>query len=127
MTKRSVTLSAALATAFFTAGSAWAEGQATFYGWQGFGGQDITVSDSMRDFAGSGSTPPESALIRSGRWQICTRPDFLGRCTVLEPGEYPKLGEQFGYVASAREVGTIPADESDYRRYWVERGRRGWR
>ena len=126
MTKRSVILSTALAAAVFAAGSAWAEGQATFYGWQNFGGQDITISDSVRDLAASNSAP-ESALIRSGRWQICTRPDFLGRCTVLEPGEYPKLGEQFGYVASAREVGTIPADESDYRRYWVERGRRGWR
>ena len=118
---------AALTAALLTAGSALAEGQATFYGWQGFGGQDITVSDSIRDFSSGGSQAPESALIRSGRWQICTRPDFLGRCTVLEPGEYPKLGEQFGFIASAREIDTIPAEERDYRRYWVERGRRGGR
>ena len=103
-----------------------AEGQATFYGWANFGGQDVTLSDSSRDFSISGS-PPESALIRSGRWEICTRPDFLGRCTVLDPGEYPKLGEQFGYIASARELGTIAENERGYRPYWADRERRRYR
>jgi hypothetical protein len=117
---------AAFAMALLTAGSALAEGQATFYSWANFGGQDVTLSDSSREF-NVGGAAPESALIRSGRWQICTRPDFLGRCTVLEPGEYPKIGEQFGFIASAREIDTIAAEERDYRRYWVERGRRGYR
>src|ERR1700752_4868730 len=104
MTTRTTTLNAVLGAALLSAGSAAAEGQATFYGRQGFGGQDVTVSESMRDFSAGGSQAPESALIRSGRWQICNRPDFLGRCTVLEPGEYPNIGEQFGFIASAREV-----------------------
>jgi hypothetical protein len=115
-----------LALVMAGAGPALAEGQATFYNWQNFGGQDITISDSSREFSISGSAP-ESALIRSGRWEICTRPDFMGRCTVLPPGEYPKIGEQFGHIASARELGTIPASEPDYRRRWIERERRGWR
>ena len=126
MTRRNVILSAALAAASFAATAAIAGGQATFYGWQNFGGQDVTITDTSRELSVSGS-PPESVLIRSGRWQICTRPDFLGRCTVIDPGEYPKIGEQFGYIASAREVETIAADEYDYRRYWIERGRRGGR
>jgi len=103
-----------------------ADGQATFYGWQNFGGQDVTISDSSRDFSVSGA-PPESALIRSGKWEVCSRPDFLGRCTVLPPGEYPKVGEQFGHIASAREIETIPEGERNYRRYWVDRGERGGR
>ena len=113
-----------LALGLTAAAPVFADGQATFYGWQNFGGGDITITDSSRDFSVSGS-PPESALIRTGHWEICTRPDFLGRCTVIAPGEYPKLGEQFGHIASAREVGTIPEGEHDYRRYTRER--RGWR
>jgi len=123
MIMRTLVSRAALAVALSTAGFAHADGQATFYGWANFGGSDLTVSDSLREFSGN---PPESALIRSGQWEICTRPDFLGRCTVLAPGEYPKLAEQFGYIASAREIGTIPEGERDYRRY-LERDRRGRR
>ena len=113
-----------LALGLTAAAPVFADGQATFYSWQNFGGADLTVSDSLREFSGS---PPESALIRSGQWEICTRPDFLGRCTVLAPGEYPKLAEQFGYIASARDVATIPEGERDYRRYLQERDRRGRR
>lgn len=112
--------------ALLAAGAAHAGGQVTFYGWTNFGGQDVTVTDESREFSISGSAP-ESALVRSGRWEICSRPDYRGRCTLLEPGEYPKLGEQFGYVASAREIGTITERETTYRRYTVERERRGWR
>jgi len=107
-----------LALGLTAAAPVFADGQATFYSWQNFGGTDLTVSDSMREFSG---IQIESALIRTGHWEICTRPDFLGRCTVIAPGEYPKLGEQFGYIASAREVGTIPEGEHDYRRYARER------
>jgi len=125
MMKRTAILRAALTAAVLTAGAAHAEGQATFYSWQNFGGQDLTVADSKSNF--TGFPAPESALIRTGNWEICTRPDFLGRCTVIPPGEYPRIGEQFGHIASAREVGTIPEGERDYRRYWNQRERRGWR
>ena len=114
---------AAILASILAAGTAFADGQATFYGWANFGGDNQTVSDSAPSIRVAGN-PPESALIRSGRWEICSRESFLGRCTVLEPGEYPNLGQQFGYVASAREVGTIPEDELRYRRHWVDRSGR---
>ena len=117
---------AALALAgAFAAGPAFADAQATFYSWANFGGQDLTIAEASREF-NVGGAAPESALIRSGQWEICTRPDFLGRCTVIGPGEYPAIGQQFGHIASAREVGATPPMEREYRRRTVTTERRTW-
>ena len=32
-----------------------------------------------------------SAVVRSGRWQLCSEPDFSGRCIQLSPGSYAAL------------------------------------
>ena len=115
-----------LAACLLAAGAAHAEGQITVYSWQNFGGTDLTITDAARDFNISGGAP-ESLLVRSGRWEICSGPDFRGRCTIVEPGEYPKAGEQFGHIGSAREISTIARGDPQHRRYWVERDRRPYR
>ena len=47
-----------------------------------------------------------SFTIESGRWQICTQPDFQGRCVTLGPGKYPpSYGGGFArLILSARPV-----------------------
>lgn len=37
-----------------------------------------------------------SAIVRSGRWELCADNDFRGRCVVLGPGAYGDLGSQVG-------------------------------
>ena len=120
MFRSSYVLAALAATTGLVAGAARAEGQVTFYSWANFGGTDLTISDASREFNISGAAP-ESMLVRSGRWQICSQPDYRGRCRVVEPGEYPQAGQQFGHIASARELSTIAEPEVAPRRYWVER------
>ena len=34
-----------------------------------------------------------SVVVRSGRWQLCSEPEFSGRCIQLSPGSYPALRE----------------------------------
>jgi len=123
MPKRHLLPTVALAALLGIAGNALAQGQATFYSWTDLAGTDRTVANPVEDLEIEG-TLPRSALIRSGRWEVCTRPGYRGRCVVLEPGEYRKLYEQFGYVASAREISGIAEDEPTYRRYWARRYRR---
>ena len=123
MATRNLLTAAALAAALGTAGVAHAEGQATFYNRTDLGGTNLTIANPVEELEIEGARA-HSALIRSGRWEVCTRTGYRGRCTVLEPGEYRKLHEEFGFVASAREVSSIAEDERG--RYWSPR-ERGYR
>ena len=127
MPRRSVRR-AVLFPAVMAAGAALAEGQATFYSWASLAGDNKTVSDPEPNLrVGDGFAV--SALVRSGRWEICTLREFRGRCVVLEPGEYPNLQDRFGWVRSAREISGIAEGSPHYRRYWTareERRPRGW-
>jgi len=47
-----------------------------------------------------------SAVIASGRWELCEDPQFRGPCVTLGPGKYPSLGDlglQYG-AASVRRA-----------------------
>ena len=44
-----------------------------------------------------------SAVIASGRWELCEDTEFRGRCVTLGPGKYPSLGE-FGLKYGAASV-----------------------
>lgn len=66
--------------------------QATFYEVEGFQGRSITVPNMVPDFRRSGFRDrASSAVVRSGRWEVCDDPDFRGHCVVLRPGQYPSL------------------------------------
>ena len=48
-----------------------------------------------------------SLVVRSGRWEVCSEPDFKGHCAIFPRGEYPTLNGRFNdRVASARPVPT---------------------
>jgi hypothetical protein len=44
-----------------------------------------------------------SAVISSGRWELCEDPEFRGPCVTLGPGKYPSLGN-FGLKYGAASV-----------------------
>jgi hypothetical protein len=44
-----------------------------------------------------------SAVIASGRWELCEDAQFRGRCVTLGPGKYPSLGD-FGLKYGAASV-----------------------
>jgi len=71
-----------------------------------FTGDSITLNGEMRDLGGRGFQDQVSSLVvRSGRWQVCTQPDFGGDCVTLERGEYPSLDSRLMHrIESARVV-----------------------
>ncbi|MBK9116210.1 MAG: beta/gamma crystallin family protein [Betaproteobacteria bacterium] len=84
-------LSAALGLAALLAtGSALA--QLTVYEWDGFRGRSFTANQTTPNFAQHGfDHRASSAIVERGRWEVCERPGFDGRCVVLSPGQYPSL------------------------------------
>ena len=44
-----------------------------------------------------------SAVIASGRWELCEDTQFRGPCVTLGPGKYPSLGD-FGLKYGAASV-----------------------
>src|SRR3954453_17529955 len=49
-----------------------------------FTGDALTLRNETQDLAGAGfQDQASSVVVRSGRWQVCTSPDFQGDCAVL--------------------------------------------
>ena len=72
----------------------------------GFRGRQFLLRGNTPDLAIVGQVGAVSSLvIRSGRWEVCTEPDFKGHCAIFTPGEYATLNGRFNdRVASARLV-----------------------
>jgi uncharacterized protein YcfJ len=90
--------------------------QVVLYEREGFRGRSVVVNAEMRNVErrALGDTAA-SAVVERGRWEVCERPRFQGRCAVLRRGDYPDLrntGLQWD-IASVR-----PAREG--RRYDLE-------
>jgi len=66
--------------------------QVTFYEREGFQGRSFTTDKQIGNFERFGfNDRASSAVVRSGRWEICEDFRFRGRCVVLRPGQYPSL------------------------------------
>jgi hypothetical protein len=74
-----------------------------------FRGRQFMLRADTRDLAVVGYLGAVSSLVvRSGRWEVCSEPDFKGHCAIFPRGEYPTLNGRFNdRVASARLV-SIP-------------------
>ncbi|HSN20881.1 MAG TPA: beta/gamma crystallin-related protein, partial [Usitatibacter sp.] len=87
-----------------------------------FSGDEVTVREGARDLAPLGITDQASSLVvRDGRWQVCTQPDYRGDCRVIGPGEYATLDPVLNHrIESVRHVERIASSR--------ERGRhaRSW-
>ena len=94
----------ALAAALF-AGSAFA-GEATVFADRNFQGLAMTVRGPMPSLERIGvNDTAASIVVRSGVWEVCSKPRFEGYCAQLQPGEYSSFGTRIDdRVASLREV-----------------------
>jgi len=73
-----------------------------------YNGRRFAVTSSVQNLQYSGfNDQASSAIIRGGRWQICTDAYFRGRCVTLDPGNYGSLGAMGlnDRISSVREVG----------------------
>lgn len=95
----------------------------TIYKQPNFSGGEMTLRDTRTDLAGSGFTDQaSSAVVRSGRWQVCTQPNFQGECTTLAPGQYASLDPKvFHRIESMRPIDVVAENESTF-----PRGERGY-
>jgi uncharacterized protein YcfJ len=82
-----------------------AAAQITFYEGEGFRGQVFTTNQTVNDFERRGfNDRASSAVVGSGRWEVCDDAQFGGNCVVLRQGSYGSLGELNNRVSSARPV-----------------------
>ena len=98
----------------------------TIYKQPNFAGGEQTFTRDYTSLQGSGVyDQSKSVVVRSGRWQVCSQPNFQGDCQVLERGQYASLPQQLsGRIESVREVTQVAEAERHNRWNW-EGG--GWR
>lgn len=115
-----------LAAALAFAGAAHA--QITIYKQPNFSGGDQTFARDAASLQGSGVfDQSKSVVVRSGRWQVCSQPNYQGDCQVLERGQYASLPQELnGRIESVREVSQVAeAERSNRWRYdgqrWAQR------
>ena len=98
-------LSRTLIALFAVAGTAQAA-QLTLYKQPNFTGEALTLHNDTTDLSGAHfQDQVSSVVVRSGRWQVCTSPNFQGNCSVLGPGEYPTLEQDLNHrIESVRQL-----------------------
>ncbi len=85
-----------------------AAAKVTLYELEGYGGRSVAADRDVRNLRQYGfNNQASSAVIDAGRWEVCERPRFEGRCTVLRPGRYGSLAAMGigNRISSLREVG----------------------
>jgi uncharacterized protein YcfJ len=81
------TLAAAAVAAAFPAAA-----EITLYGREGFDGRTFSTEAPVRNLERHGfNDRASSAIVRGGRYEVCSDRGFEGRCVVLRPGQYPNL------------------------------------
>jgi hypothetical protein len=116
------TLRCAIASAMLFAGAASA-GQVVIYKQPNFGGESRTFSNEDLNLVDNNINDQASSIVvKSGRWQFCSQPNFKGDCQVLEPGQYATLPQSLNHrIESFRELSPVAAN--DDKRYGdVRRG-----
>src|SRR5688572_26602115 len=85
--------------------TAAAAGEATIYSRSHFEGRALTLHGSAPNIGGEGFDDVGSIVIRSGRFEFCSRPGFAGQCETLGPGRYSSLGEAWSHrLLSVRDL-----------------------
>jgi hypothetical protein len=90
-----------------------------------FAGEELTMRRDASNLADAGFQDQVSSIeVRSGRWQLCTQPDFQGDCVVIGRGDYPSLERVLNHrIESAREITRMARD----RHYGDDRSRYAYR
>jgi hypothetical protein len=76
----------------------------TIYLQPNFQGKQVTLDGNTANLANIGFHDQASSLVvRSGRWEVCTQPEFRGDCVVMGPGQYGTLDQKLNHrIESAR-------------------------
>src|SRR3954471_4668830 len=83
-----IVLRTTLAAAGLLAGAAQAADM-TVFKQPNFAGESATIRDGATDLARPGFQDQISSIVvNSGRWEVCTQPNFQGDCMTLVPGRY---------------------------------------
>jgi len=81
--------------------------QITLYEHDNFNGRTLSATDTVQNLADTGfNDRASSAVVRGGRWQLCSDAYFRGNCVTLGPGNYTSLREMGmnDRVSSVREI-----------------------
>jgi len=69
-----------------------AAAEITLFSNDSFDGRYISFQAGERNLNKEGfNDRASSAIVRGGRYEVCSDADFRGRCVVLRPGQYPSL------------------------------------
>ncbi|HSC98860.1 MAG TPA: beta/gamma crystallin-related protein [Casimicrobiaceae bacterium] len=81
-------------------------GEATLFANRDFQGPAMTVRGPSPNLERIGFNDTASSIVvRTGVWEVCSKPYFEGHCAQLQPGEYSSFGTDVtDRVASVREV-----------------------
>ena len=88
-----------------------AAAQVTFYSQERLRGEPYMVGGTIDNLDHSGfNDRASSVVVERGRWEVCEHAYFRGRCTILQPGQYPSLAA-IGFndrISSIRRVHRNP-------------------
>jgi len=104
------------------ASAGMASASVTFFEEENFSGRQFTIDRPVADFERARfNDRARSAVVNSGRWEMCIDAGFSGSCQVLGPGRYPDLGGYGGRVSSVRPVSSEAMPERDGDRPMADR------
>jgi hypothetical protein len=87
--------------------------QLVMYEREGFRGRSVVIDKESRNLDRRGlGDRASSIVVERGRWEVCEKPRFAGRCAMLRQGNYPSLKASGldGKISSVRKA-------SDKRKY----------
>lgn len=68
------------------------DGAIVLFDQEGFRGRGFGINVAVPDFDPTGfNDRTRSVIIKRGSWELCTDPDYRGRCRIFARGEYPVL------------------------------------
>jgi len=116
MRRRSI-FGVALAGALSVLAANASAGEITLYQGPGFQGRSFVTAGAIENLQRTDfDDVASSVVVRDGRWEACTRPDFTGVCAELVPGQYANLDTRLnGRIVSMRQI----ADRRDVTRIVV--------
>jgi hypothetical protein len=116
-------LCTALVATSLAAGAATAA-ELRVYKQPNFSGAGLVIRNNANDLADSGFQDQISSIeVRSGRWQLCTQPDFRGDCVVIGRGDYPTLERVLNHrIESVRQLPSSGGRYGDDRSRYAYRG-----
>lgn len=106
--KSTRSLAAALLVALGIGAASARAAEITLFERDNYGGAQLTLRGYTPSFAGTGFNDRVSSIVvTSGRWELCSEPDFKGTCAVYGPGEYATIDRRLNTrYTSARELGS---------------------